>query len=456
MRHNPKLLIANIFALLIFLISCQKDINREPLTEEQTSAANKKPDDPGFTENNMVMFWNEKTATVLGAAMIQPNRTRYFAMIQIAVHDALNSIKPKYERYALLNEREQFANPDAAVIWAAYTAIVGLGRQGNFPVTYWRDSCLETIPAGESKDLGKKIGEKAAAAIISKRSNDGFTQVTQAATIPLDGDEAGEFRSPVFGPSLIYLNPPVKRIPNWGAVMKPYVTESNSQFRPLGPYSINSAEYTTDFNEIKTKGAKVGGIRTAEEERQARFWSDNRPSLIWNLFTREAIKTKKMDAWKTARLFALMHTCMAESINTQLEAGYYFYFWRPETAIRLATTDGNENTTADNTWLPFISEVPNTFPTPPVPGYPNGYAAYGGTTAEILKLFFGIDQTFISLTSSVAGGGTTNYTSFSDAARDNSLSQIYTGWDFRTSALAGEEMGRRIAAYVFTHAFREE
>src|SRR6187455_1509422 len=165
MRHNPKLLIANIFALLIFLISCQKDINREPLTEEQTSAANKKPDDPGFTENNMVMFWNEKTATVLGAAMIQPNRTRYFAMIQIAVHDALNSIKPKFERYALLNEREKDANPDAAVASAAYWAIKGLGLGAGLPVDAWYDQSLATIPDGDSKELGKALGKKAADAI---------------------------------------------------------------------------------------------------------------------------------------------------------------------------------------------------------------------------------------------------------------------------------------------------
>jgi hypothetical protein len=33
---------------------------------------------------------------------------------------------------------------------------------------------------------------------------------------------------------------------------------------------------------------------------------------------------------------------------------------------------------------------------------------------------------------------------------------IYNGWDFRKSALDGEEMGRQIAAYVFAHHFREQ
>ncbi|MEJ7821140.1 MAG: hypothetical protein WKF85_02395, partial [Chitinophagaceae bacterium] len=61
----------------------------------------KKPDiiippiPPVFTDNNMVMYWNDKVATVLSVGMIQPNRTRFFAIIQIAVYDALNNIKPK-------------------------------------------------------------------------------------------------------------------------------------------------------------------------------------------------------------------------------------------------------------------------------------------------------------------------------------------------------------------------
>ena len=243
--------------------------------------------------------------------------------------------------------------------------------------------------------------------------------------------------------------------------MNPWVIKSNQQFRPAGPYALNSTEYTADFNEVQSKGARVGSTRTAEEEKIGKFWSENRPSLIWNNIVRKAIENKKLDAWKTARLFALMHLCMAESISSQLNAGYHFYFWRPETAIRLAAADGNDNTTGDVNWLPSLSETP-VFVTPPVPGYPNGYAAYGGTTAEILRLFFGTDQTSIDIPTTstnpalVEPKPSFHFSSYSQAARDNSLSMIYKGWDFRKSVLDGEEMGRQIATYVFTHAFREK
>jgi len=461
MKHYSKFLMANIFVLFALLSSCKKEITQEPQAGEQVSAARQKPDNPGFAENEMVMHWNEKVATVLGTPMRQPDRTRYFAIIEIAVHDALNNIKPKYERFAL-NEREQFANPDAAVASAAYWAIKGLNRQGNFPVDTWYNESLATIPDGEGKELGKKLGRRAADAIIANRANDGFSNVIISSTIPANGTSPGEYRSTLTNsavngvPTLTQF--PVRSVPNWGLVMKPYVIESNEQFRPAGPYSVNSGEYTTDFNEVKTKGARVGSSRTETEEKIARFWSENRSSIIWNQFVREAVSTKKLDAWKTARLFALMHVCMAETINTQLNAGYHFYFWRPETAIRLAATDGNNDTEADAGWLPSISEVPTAQITPPVPGYPNGFAAFGGTTTEILRLFFGTNETSIDFTTTnplVPSPITFHYSTFSQAARENSLCMIYTGWDFRKSALDGEEMGRQIAGYVFNHSFKE-
>src|SRR5215217_719840 len=206
--------LAILFSIIVFW-SCKKEAATKSLQlDEQAAASAKKPDNPGFAENDMVMYWNDKVATVLGVNMNQPTRTRYFAMIQIAVHDALNNIKPKYQRYALLNERTQFASPDAAVASAAYWAIKGLNRQGSFPVDTWYNESLATIPDGERKELGKTLGKHAAEAIIANRANDGFTQVIQTSTTtPPDGDEPGEYRS-----TLIFINgilspTTIKRIP---------------------------------------------------------------------------------------------------------------------------------------------------------------------------------------------------------------------------------------------------
>jgi hypothetical protein len=466
MKQFSKLLAVNIFISLLLLSSCQKETKELTISKEEATAdvQSKQPLDPGFADNDMVMDWNNKTAIVLGSPITQPNRTRFFAIIEIAVHNALNSIKPKYERYAF-TEREQHADPDAAVASAAYWAITGLNF-GSSQVDIWYNESLATIPDGEGKELGKTLGKHAAQAIIANRANDGFSQVIASSALPANGTLPGDYRStlgylPVNG-ILTLMQWPTRNVPNWGTVMQPYVIQSNEQFRPAGPYAVNSPAYATDFNEIKSKGARVNSSRTNDENKIAWFWSESRPSITWNNFVRKAIENKKLDAWKTARLFALMHVSMAESINSALNGSYHFYFWRPETAIRMAAADGNDNTETDGDWLPYLDEVPGRFITPPVPGSPNGYAAYGGSTAETLRLFFGSDETSIDLTTTSTNPAVPNpkpsfhFSTFSQAARDNSLSMIYTGWDFRKSALDGEEMGRQIANYVFNNAFREE
>lgn len=410
------------------------------------------PDKETFISNDMVLFWNAKMAEILGVPMRQPDRTRYFAMVQIAVHDALNNIRPKYETYAL-SEQSDSANADAAVASAVYWTIRGLDLQGAFPLNTWYDSCLALIPDGINKDLGETLGQHVADAILARRANDGFSQVIPASPNPPDGTAPGAYRQT----NLIGL----RMVPNWGTVVQPFVVSGNSQFRPSGPNGLSSAAYAADYNEIKEKGGRNGSTRTAGEEKLARFWAEARPSVIWNELAVKSISGKDLDAWDTARLLALMHTAMADGLNTSLESKYHFYSWRPETAIHEGENDGNAATVADTSWIPFLVEsqtpVPmTTFVSPPVPEYPAAYSMYGGAVTEILASVLGTDVISIDLTSQSLAGTVIHYTSLQQVARDNSLAKIYAGWYFRKASLDGEEMGRKIAGYVVKHGFREQ
>jgi hypothetical protein len=403
------------------------------------------------------MYWNEKASIVLNAPNTPPAQSRYFAMIQIAVHDALNSIKPKYERFALVNERQQFANPDATVASAAYWTIKGMNVQGANPIDNWYTESLSTIPDGESKESGKILGKKAADAIVAKRSTDKFAQANVQIAFA-DGVNPGDYRS-----TLPFSNegmPKIKALHQWGTLMTPFVAQSNSQFRPAAPYPVNSLQYETDYNEVKAKGARVGHTRTADEDEIGKFWVE-RSSIGWNRFARNLIASKKLDAWKTARLFALLHTAMTDGISGCFEAKYYYFFWRPETAIRLGNNDGNNNTIGDANWLPSYTETPNlsnpalNVNTPPIPDYPSAHANFGGVAAEILKRFFESDNVSVHQTSLALPGVIRHYLTISQAARENSLSRCYNGYHFRNACLTGEEQGKQYATYVFDHSFRE-
>jgi hypothetical protein len=459
MKCYSKLLLANISISLILLSSCHKEIKEVNINEEvQTASANNDGNpDPGFVDNNMVMYWNEKAATVLNIHTNPGSDSRSFAIIEIAVHDALNNIKPKYERYAF-NQRDHLADPNAAIASAAYWSIKGLNKQGSFPVDLWYNESLGKIPNGQSKELGIVLGKASAESIIANRANDGISQVILRSLFPPDGDEPGEFRSvlPESNPALNL--PHFKYVPNWGTVMRPFVTQNNYQFRPAGPYPVNSAAYTADYNEVKSKGALTGSTRTADEETLSRFWSDVRHHIVWNDFTRAIIATKNIDAWKTARLFALIHTAMADGASAMFEAKYHFYYWRPETAIRIAD-DGNPDTVSDSTWLPNVIGTPQANPamniyTPRVPEYPSGPGILGGITGQVLQSFFGTDIISVDITSLKLPGVILHYNSIAKAVSDNSISKIFTGWYFRKAAIDGEEQGRQIGNYVLNNHFR--
>jgi len=46
---------------------------------------------------------------------------------------------------------------------------------------------------------------------------------------------------------------------------------SSSQFRPLGPPSLDSERYAADYEEVKELGAAVGSTRTEEQSEIALF-----------------------------------------------------------------------------------------------------------------------------------------------------------------------------------------
>lgn len=441
--------------LSLFFISWLTSCTKQDLLQssETNDVMSKRPDDPGFAENDMVLNWNQKAITVATGPITPPAQHRYLAMIHIAMHDALNSVKPKYETYALNNHRVQFANPDAAVASAAYHTIIALNLTTAHPVLTWYNESLATIPDGESKELGKTLGQAAANAIIANRAADNFSIANLQLPQP-DGDEPGEYRS-----TLPFSNvgmPKIKALHQWGTQMKPFVMTSNSQFRPIPPDPVNSLQYVSDYNEVKLKGGRAIHTRTPDESEIGVFWVE-RSALGWNRFARYILETKKLDAWRTARLFALMHTAMADAATASFEAKYYYFYWRPETAIRLGDSDGNPLTAGEATWLPSNMETPPAgIYTPPIPDYPSLHAGYGGAAGTILQKFFGEDNVSVPQTSTTLPGVVRNYNSITKAMRDNSLSRIYVGYHFRKAVIEGERQGKELANYVFENSFKEK
>ena len=444
MKKNVYALNLNIFKsvmaaiLLLFLICGCRKLGPIPGGGPHGSYAN----------NAMVLTWNDAATQAVTRAGTGPNgplppmpESYIYAQVNVAMHDALNSINPKYKTYALLNMVDRGANADAAVAKAAHDIIVELLP----PETAYADSLyqvsLNSIEDGTSKTKGINIGQEAAAAMIAKRSNDGYA----TAQVPyIEGTLPGQYRfTPPFD------GPPYNgfaAVPAWGQIT-PFGVASSSQFRPDPPYPINSPQYTADYDEIKGLGAATNSTRTPDQTQIGLFWLENSP-LGWNRIARNLIKARNMDALTTAHLLGVLHMALADANISSLEAKYYYKYWRPITAVQLGNSDGNPNTVG-NPSFSILSP-----PTPPIPDYPSNHAVNGGAAAQVLTGFFGGNISF-SATSSSLPNVTRHFSNFIQAAQENALSRIYVGYHFRNAVNKGVAQGYLVGEYVFNHALQE-
>lgn len=467
-RNYIKILLLIISASSL-IISCQKEEkNALSYSETVTSARfDNRGNGSGNTSPEMVLRWNDAAFYVINNTPQPPPVTpfwssRYTAMIHLAMHDALNNIVPKYKTYALI-ARDKDADANAAVAQAAYDVIVNGYNTLNPPVetppfirshiNQLLQESLDGIADADAKQKGIALGHAAAQAVILKRINDGTQNITY--TLP-EGTLPGQYRyTPPFN---------IPGLPIYGLVdavgwqnVTPFGLTSPSQYRPGPPYgkahleeSIKTPQYIADYNEIKLLGCDNCAARTADQTHFAKFWVES-PNYGWNKIARSIIAQKNMDAWRVARLLALVQIAENDSYISSMDAKFYYWFWRPVTAINLNNMGTTSGTTGDPNWNVLV------FPTPPAADYPSAHANAGGAGAEVIKDFFGQDNFSFSFSSSSADPQyvTRSFTSLSQAARENSLSRMYVGYHFRESCLVGEQVGKNIGDYIATHCLQE-
>jgi hypothetical protein len=233
----------------------------------------------------------------------------------------------------------------------------------------------------------------------------------------------------------------------WGKV-QPFGLKSCDQFRPAAPYSLKSAQWAKDYNEIKALGAKTGSTRTAEQTDIARFWELTGPATTYPV-TRQVSAAMHLDVVDNARLFALTAMATADAAIAVFDAKYTYEFWRPVTAIRNGDMDGNDATERDAGWESFI-------PTPMHPEYPCAHCIFQGSSAGVLRALYGDAVPRFTLTSTTAPGVTRSFDRLSDLVTDVVDGRVYDGVHYRTSGQVGAGMGREIGEYLVKNYLRPE
>ena len=372
---------------------------------------------------DVITDWDAKaTSLALPAAFGE----REAVIVDLAMFDAVNSVLGQYPGYITREAGFEHASAEAAAATAASTVLAKLHPEKAAELAAAREQYLKGL-AGDpaALELGSQLGERVGLKEFDSRAHDGAT-----------GPDA--YR-PLTKPG-VYTETATVVCSTWPK-LRPFVLERPDQFRPGAPVSLASKEWATDYNEVKSYGARDSSRRTAEQTETARFWLMTGPQayhpIAWQI-----IAARHLKLLDSAHFMAMYSAALTDAYIAVFDAKYRYNFWRPVTAIRNGDIDGNPDTEIDATWQPIDA-------TPMHPEYPCAHCILSATAGAVIESTGGLGELReITLTSPTAPGITHRWTSLESFTLEVANARIWAGFHYRTSARVGATMGRDVGSYV--------
>ena len=420
--------LASVFLILSISSCAKQQINVDDYTSEILQDWNQKVMEIAIEEDGLLTLKGLRTTT----------------MMHLAIHDVLNAIVPKYTSYGF-DKSSQVTKPLAASAHAAYTIALDAYPEQKEELEGLLNKWISKDPTNDSN--AKNLGEASALAILEARIGDAWNGEAEYTWHPMAPGVYAEFNEHSGTPEGFIFGS------GW-AKAQPFMLPAQDHFRSPPPPEINSAAYTTAFNEVKEVGRTDSETRTADQAHLAMWWKDFVENSH-NRLARQLVEKEQLNLWDSARLFALMNMAVYDAYINVFDNKFHYNHWRPYTAIRWAEHDENPNTEADTEWNNLHLH------TYAFPSYPSahGTASSAAMTTLAETLGKGDNYGFTMVTEEVDSAGpfseklkmnppTRSFESFSEAGLEASLSRIYLGIHFRYDSEEGHRLGTEIGSYA--------
>jgi hypothetical protein len=402
------------------------------------------------------LVWNEVLLdAIISSTLGNPPSIRVGAIVHAAMFDAYNGVERRYESIHEHGRAPRGASRRAAVVGAAYRTLVTLypEQKAKFDAQRARSIAQlsdddEECTHGDSLNLGLAWGDQVALDILAWRSTDGFADPVSSFT---GGTALGQWRSTA--------DPPASMASQSVAFTTPFAVVGPLQFRPAEPRGLDSAEWESDYNEVKLMGVKTGSGRT-QDQTDIAFFYNGYATIDWCEVLQQVARAHRTTRSQNARLFALLNIALWDSAVTTFSAKRDYaadptaVTWRPVTAIRLGETDGNANTAPDPTWTPLIT-------TPNHPEYPASHPSSHGAGAGIIEGVFGDAQAsfevhpqYNSILPTPPGLKPRSYDSITAVEREASDARVFGGMHYRSSNEVSRKEGRAVAEWILANVAR--
>jgi hypothetical protein len=127
---------------------------------------------PAPARANVITDWDEKAVAVATPIGTYPAQ-RVMAMVHVAMFDATNSIARRYRPYLVQLPAAPTTSKEAAAAAAAGTILATIDAKTAAEMKAAIATYLASVPDGEAKSDGIKLGEAVAARVLEARANDG-------------------------------------------------------------------------------------------------------------------------------------------------------------------------------------------------------------------------------------------------------------------------------------------